>query len=104
MHPARPGTACENVLGNRAIEEEVVLEHDAELGAIIAQANGGEILPIDQHAAGRRTIERHDQADERALARAARADQGGRRSGGSAEGDVLQDRHATCSSQQRSPC
>ena len=36
-----------DVLGDRAVEQEVVLQHDAEVGAVIAQPHRGEIAAVD---------------------------------------------------------
>ena len=51
-------------------------------------------MPVDEDPSALRTVERHHQADQRALARAARSDERGRRSRRRAEADALQHRHA----------
>ena len=71
-----------DVFGNHAVEHEVVLQHDAQLRAIVAEPHAREIAAIDEHAALLRPVEGHHEADERALARSARPDQRRRRSGG----------------------
>ena len=62
--------------------------------AVVAQLDRGEVVAVDEDAAAQRPVEGHHQADQRALARSARADERGRRSGRRAEGHVLQHRRA----------
>ena len=83
-----------DVLGDRAVEEEVVLQHDPEMLAVVAQLDRGEVVAVDQDAARQRPVERHDQADQRALAGAARSDERRRRTRRRPKRDVLQHRHA----------
>ena len=83
-----------DVLGDRAVEQEVVLQHDAEVRAVIAQADRAQIAPIGEDAAGHRPVEGHHQADERALARPAGSDQRRRRPGGRTERHALEHWHA----------
>jgi hypothetical protein len=83
-----------DVLRDRAVEQEVVLQHDAQVRAEVAQLDRRQIMAVDEDAAGLRPVERHRQADERALARSARTDQGCRRSGWRIERHVLQYRDA----------
>ena len=74
--------AVRDVLGDRAVEQEVVLQHDAQVPAVVAEPQRQQIAAV--HAAARpccRPVERHHQADERALARSRRPDQRGRRAG-----------------------
>ena len=74
--------AVADVLGDRAVEQEVVLQHDAEVRAVARPAAGRRgRWPSMRMRALDRTVEGHHQADQRALARAARADQRRRRSG-----------------------
>src|SRR5688572_25865266 len=61
-------TSVADVLCDRAVEEEVVLEHHSDLGSVVAQAHGREVAAVDQDAAGQRPVEGHYQADQRALA------------------------------------
>ena len=95
--------AVADVVADRAVEEEVVLQHDAELRAVVAQPHRREIAAVDPDPPAERPVERHDQADERALPGAARSHQRGRRPGGRREADVLQHRHALgCTRSSRS--
>jgi len=67
--------AVADVVGDRPVEQEVLLQHDPELRAVVRQAQVREVVAVDpDHPAGR-SIERHHEADERALARPARPDQ-----------------------------
>ncbi len=91
---ARVGAREANVVADRTIEQEVVLHHDAELPAILAQPQRRQVLSIDQDSSLRGPVERHHQPDEGALPRAARAHQRRRRAGGGVEGNVAQHRCA----------
>src|SRR5690606_24756675 len=87
--------ACErDVLADGAVEEEVVLEDDAELGAVVLEPDGGEVLAVDEDAARERAVEGHDEVDERALPRPTGPDERGGGAGGRVEGDILEDGHA----------
>src|SRR6185503_16910269 len=88
----RVRTTVAEVLGNGAVEQEIVLQHDAELLAIVAQPHAGEIPAVDEDRAAQGAVEGHDQADQRALPRAARPDQRRGRAGLRLEADVLQHR------------
>ena len=57
-----------DVLGDRAIEEEVVLQYHAKLSAIIGERHGREIAPIHEHAALLRPMKCQHQTDQCALA------------------------------------
>src|SRR5687768_972811 len=83
-----------DVFGNGAVEEEVLLQHRGQLFAIVAQGNVIQVLAIDHDAALQRTVERHYQADQRALARPARSHQRRRRPRRGVERDVFQHRYA----------
>ena len=76
----RAGLAERDVLLDRAVEQEVVLHHDADVRAIVAQPHVGDVVSVDEHAAALRMVERHDESDQRALAAAARAHERRRRS------------------------
>src|SRR5205823_613667 len=80
-----------DVLGNRAVEEEVVLQYHAKLGAIIGQRHGREIPPIHEHAAALRSMEREYETDQRALARSRRTDECRGRPRPHPKGNVLED-------------
>ena len=86
--------AVADVLGDGAVEQEVVLQHDAEVAPVLGQPQRQQVAAVDAHAALRRPVERHDQADERALARPGRSDERRRRAGRRAERHVLQHRRA----------
>src|SRR3954447_20085222 len=72
----RVRVAVLDVLGHGAVEQEVVLQDHPELLPVIAQAHRCEVFAVDEDAAAQRAIERHHQADQRALARSARPDEG----------------------------
>ena len=63
------------------VEQKVVLHDDADVRSIVAQPDVRDVMSVDQHASALWVVERHHQADERALAAAARADERRRRSG-----------------------
>ena len=86
--------AVPDVVGDGAVEEEVVLQHDAEMAAIVGQPQGHQIAAVHADDTPVRPVERHDEADERALARPGRSDQRRGRPGRRRERDVLQHRHA----------
>ena len=88
----RPGER--DVLGDRAVEQEVVLQHHAELRAIIGQRHGREVAAIHEHASLLRPIEREHETDQCALAGSGRPDECGRRARGRAKRHVLEHRYA----------
>ena len=45
VRPRKP-----DVFGDRAVEHEVVLQHDAELRAVVAQPHACEIAAVHEHA------------------------------------------------------
>ena len=63
-----------DVLANRAVEQHVLLQHDADLAPQPGQIDHREIDAVDQHASALRHVETLDQLGERALARARGAD------------------------------
>src|SRR5262245_24108280 len=73
-----------------AVEEEIVLEHNSEVGAVIAQFDAVQLSPVDPDPAGFGLVEIHDQTDQGALARSAGTDQGRGRSGGGFERNAFQ--------------
>src|SRR5690606_9888630 len=91
---AGAGARERDVLADGAVEEEVVLEDDAELGAVVLEPHGGEVLAVDEDAARERAVEGHDEVDERALPRPAGPDERGGGAGGRVEGDAFQHGHA----------
>ena len=58
-----------DVLGDRAVEQEVVLQHHAELRAIVGEPNRVEIAPVYHHAPALRSVECQHQTDQGTLAR-----------------------------------
>src|SRR5215470_5694206 len=79
-----------DVFRDRAVEEEIVLEHDSEVGAVIAQFDAVQLSPVNPDHAGFGPVEIHDQADQGALARSAGTDQGRGRSGRGFERNAFQ--------------
>ena len=67
-----------DVLQDRAVEEEVVLEDDAELRPVVGETHAGEVLSVHEDRARGRPVEGGDEADQRALAGAGGSDQGRR--------------------------
>ena len=45
-----PGLGVADVLGDRAVEQEVLLQHRRELLAVVAQPDVGEIRAVDEDA------------------------------------------------------
>src|SRR2546426_856946 len=84
----RPGER--DVLPDRAVEQEVVLEDDAELAAIVGEPQGGEIATVHEDAPGFRAIEGEHEVNQRALPRPRGADQGRGGARRRVERDVLQ--------------
>ena len=78
-----------DVLAHRhVLEGGVVLEHEAH--AALAHRHLGGVLARDDHAAGVRGLEAGDHAQQRRLARARGAEQGGERPARHLEADVVQ--------------
>ena len=69
------GRAEADVVGDRAAEQERILEHDAELAADRAQLHVAEIGAVDAHRALERVVEAGDQLRGRRLAAARLADE-----------------------------
>src|SRR5690606_3284486 len=46
----RIGSCESDVLEHRAVKQEVVLQHDAELRAVVAEPEGGQVAAVDQDA------------------------------------------------------
>jgi hypothetical protein len=85
------GTGVGDVFADGAVEEERFLEDNAELGAIGAETDGGEICAVDEDAAYGGRVERRDQADDGGFAGAGRADEGGHGAGLGGEGNAVED-------------
>ncbi len=78
--PRGVGPRVGDVLEDRTVEEEVVLEDDADLRAVVGQADLREVPPVHENGARGGPVEGRHQADDRALPDAGRTDQRGRRS------------------------
>src|SRR5205814_2833609 len=76
----RVGTRVADVLEDGPVEQEGVLEHEAELGAIAPEIERTDRAAIDADATGGRTLECGEQTEQRALPRSARPDERRRRS------------------------
>ena len=63
-----------DVLADRAVEEHVLLQHDADLAAQPGRIDDGEIDAVDQHASAFGHVQPLHDLGERALARARGAD------------------------------
>ena len=59
-----------NVVANRAVEQHVFLQHDADLPPQPRRIDHGQVDAVDQNAAALRHIKPLDEFGERALARA----------------------------------
>ena len=75
----RFGSAVFDVVGDRAVEQKIVLQHDAQVPPILGEPQVREVAVVGQYSSLRRPVERHHQADQRALARSARSNQRRRR-------------------------
>ncbi len=67
------GRTHADVLGDGAGEQLHLLRHDADLRPVADRGEGGEVLAVEQHAAGLGQFQAEQEADQRALARARRA-------------------------------
>ena len=72
----RVGTAVRNVLGDRGVEDERLLEDDGDLVAQRAQCQVANVDAVDRHRPVRGVIEAKQQLRERRLAGTAAADHG----------------------------
>ena len=85
------GIGERDVVAHRAVEQHVLLQHDADLAAQPGRIDHGEIDAVDQHAPALRHVEALDELGERALARPGRADDADHLPGRHIEADVVQD-------------
>src|SRR5258708_36008028 len=90
LFAARARLGVTNVFRDGPVEEKVLLEHDPEVSPEVAGPDCTQVMPVHEDPATRRAVEAHDQADDRALARSARAHEGSGRGWGGAERDALQ--------------
>src|SRR5204862_2523180 len=84
-------TAIQDVLANRAVEEEGLLTDDADMGAEGFERNAADVLAINGDAAGTGLVKRRQEIDQRGLARAGRAGERDHLPGPRVEGNVAQD-------------
>ena len=83
-----------DIRGDRPVEQEVLLQHDPQLPPVVSELQRRQIPPVHQDPAFLRPVERHHQADQRALPGPARPDQRGRRAGRRRQRDVAQHLHS----------
>ena len=69
------GPPGQDVVLHRAAEQEVLLQHDAEALAQMAQIDLAQIRPVDLHRARIVAVDTHEQAGDRGFAGARAADQ-----------------------------
>ena len=67
------GPAVGDVLGDRAVEQERLLQHDADVAAVFFHGKGADVDAVDQDRAFGHVVEAADQVDQRGLARPAAA-------------------------------
>ena len=84
------GIGERDVVADRAVEQHVLLQHDADLAAQPGDVDHREVDAVDQHAAALGHVEPLDQLGERALAGAGGADDADDLAGLDAEADVVQ--------------
>ena len=80
-----------DIVAHRAVEQHVLLQHDADLAAQPGRIGHREIHAVDQHAPALRDVEALHQFGERALARARGPDDADGLAGRHLEADVVQD-------------
>ena len=85
------GAAVGDVFGDRAVEQERFLEHDADVAAIFFDGERADIVAIDEDRAGGDVVEAANQIHERALASAAGADEADHLAGLDREADIAND-------------
>ena len=85
------GIGERDVLADRAVEQHVFLQHDADLAPQPGEVDHREIDAVDQHAPALRHVEPLHQLGERALARARGADDADDLAGLDVEAHVVQD-------------
>ena len=74
--PSRGTRLCErDVVDDGTVEQEIVLEYDAQVAPVVAQANLCQVMARHEDPATLRLTERHDQRDQGALSRPARSHQ-----------------------------
>src|SRR6185437_16240089 len=86
------GAGVGDVLGDRAVEEEGVLQHDADLIAQVAQAEFLQADSVDEYLSVVRVIEAANQINEGALAGAGLADEADHLARLNRDVEILEDR------------
>src|SRR5688500_5021084 len=79
-----------NVVGDRAGEEQRLLQHDADLPTHGGERLARQVVPVEKDPSLGWVVEAWQQADERRLARACRSHDGARFAGPDLEGDVAE--------------
>jgi hypothetical protein len=85
------GTGELDVLADGAVEEECLLEDDAELLAVAGELDGGEVVVVDEDGTGLRGVEAADERDDGGFAGAGGADERGNGAGFGLEADAVED-------------
>mmetsp|Transcript_78054 Transcript_78054/g.221315 ORF Transcript_78054/g.221315 Transcript_78054/m.221315 type:complete len:252 (+) Transcript_78054:287-1042(+) len=88
--PAGLGAAVQDVGEDGPGEEHGLLLHERHLQPHPAEVQGPDVAPVEQHVSRRRVVVAHQQCDGRALAGAARPDEGRRGARGHLERDGVQ--------------
>ena len=84
------GLGKRDVVADRTVEQNVLLQHDAQLAAQPRAVHHGEIDAVDEHASALGDVETLDELGERALSRAGWADNADNLASRNAETDVVQ--------------
>ena len=84
--------AVAQVVRHRAAEEERLLRHEADPAPQVLLRELADVHPVHEHGAARRLVEARDEADQRRLAAAGAADDGGGLARPRREGDAAQHR------------
>jgi hypothetical protein len=85
------GAAEEDVLADGAVEEEGLLQDDAQLLTVVAEAEGGQVGVVDEDLATAGGVKAADEGDDGGLAGAGGAYEGGDGAGLGLEADAVQD-------------
>ena len=84
------GLGQRDIVADRAVEQNVFLQHDAQLAAQPRAVHHGEIDAVDEHPSALGDVEALDELGERALSRAGGADNANNLAGRNVETDVVQ--------------
>ena len=94
MLVARAGRGEAQVVGDAAGEQERILQHDAELAAVVHEVDLAQVVAVHAHGALARIVEAPHEPRERRLAAARHADERDAGAGRDVEVDAVQDRVA----------